>query len=218
MRTTRITSLFITGTDTGVGKTYFCSALLKALNQQGQRTIGFKPIASGCHHNAKQQLRNDDALILQQSASVLLPYALVNPVALQPEIAPHIAAEQSNRNVTTEELCQHYQRLLSYKPDTIVIEGAGGWYTPLNQDHTLANFVIQQELPVILVVGIRLGCLNHAILTEQAIRNDGLHIIGWIASVIEPNMPALKENIATLQNRLNAPQLKDLRSVHSKVE
>lgn len=203
----RAKGIMIIGTDTGVGKTYVACALLQALNRARQRTIGFKPVASGCDRVAGQ-LRHADALALQQAASIPVPYADVNPVVLEPAIAPHIAAKRVQRRLRCEVLCRHYDHLAHhYQPDVIVVEGAGGWYTPINDHQTLATFAIKQQLPVLLVVGMRLGCLNHACLTEQAILSSGLPLLAWIANRIEPDMLAFRENVDSLKERLTAPFL-----------
>jgi len=196
---------FITGTDTGVGKTAIACGLLQAFKQAGYRTQAIKPVAAGCEATV-DGLRNDDALALMQAMTEPLPYAQVNPVALQPAIAPHIAAAQAGVAVTVDALGTHCRALLQPEVVTLV-EGAGGWRVPLNDQETLADLARALGLPVILVVGLRLGCINHALLTAEAIRADGLVLAGWAANGIDPEMPEQQANIAALQQRLPAPLL-----------
>jgi len=197
---------FITGTDTGVGKTYVTVGLLNTFKSQGLSCVAIKPIASGCQQTP-DGLRNDDALCLQQAASVRLSYDIINPVALEPAIAPHIAAEQAGCLLTAQRLQTLCQPAFSCPVDVVLFEGVGGWCVPLNPQETMADFVAALDLNVILVVGIRLGCLNHALLTEQAIKASGAKLTGWIANCIELDMPALQENIDFLSVRLSASLL-----------
>jgi dethiobiotin synthetase len=192
---------FITGTDTGVGKTYTAAKLLTDFNQQGLSTVACKPVASGCEMTT-DGLRNSDALILQKTASIKLPYNEVNPIAFAQPIAPHIAAAKVNQKLTVEKLIKSCQPVLNYKSDILIIEGVGGWYVPLNAKETMADFVKTLDLSVILIVAIRLGCLNHALLTHHAITTSGVKYAGWIANRIEPKMLMLKENIETLSGWL----------------
>lgn len=201
-------NIFITGTDTGVGKTYISTRLLKHYNEQGLKTIGLKPVASGCELlNGK--LYNDDALALQQAASIKLDYDWVNPFAFEPPIAPHIAAMQENKSITIASLSEKLAPALNTPADVRIIEGAGGWLLPLNERETMADFVAQENFAVILVVGMRLGCLNHALLTAHAMQAANINCLGWIANCIDPNMPYLQENIATLKQRLAIPCITD---------
>lgn len=197
---------FIAGTDTGVGKTYIACKLLSAFNQQGLSTVACKPVASGCEIT-KQGLRNGDALHLMQAASIKLPYHEVNPIALQLPIAPHIAAQRSKQKITVEKLINMCQPILNCKADVLIFEGVGGWYVPLNDTETMADFVKALDLSVILVVAIRLGCLNHALLTYRAIKANGVNFHGWIANRIDANMLAAEENVKTLSNWLGAEKL-----------
>lgn len=199
-------SFFITGTDTDVGKTYVTRLLLQSFNQQSLQTAGFKPISAGCEQTA-EGLRNEDALILQQASSVTLEYDLINPVAFEPPVAPHLAAEQLGVSVDMQTVNQAYSQIQALNPDITLVEGAGGWRLPLGQGRYLSDFAIQHKLPVILVVGMRLGCLNHALLTAEAIRRDGLSIAGWVANHIDPDMDLQKQNIASLKALLDAPFL-----------
>lgn len=195
---------FVAGTDTGVGKTLVSAALLQAANQRGLRTLGLKPLAAGCE-DTETGLHNDDALLLQHTASVALSYEQVNPVALREAVAPHLAAGM--RQLSADRLAAYCRGSLLQAHDFAVIEGAGGWRVPLNYRETLARLPQLLELPVILVVGMRLGCLNHALLSAEAIRHDGLRLAGWVACQVDAQMPLLDENIATLERLLPAPLL-----------
>jgi dethiobiotin synthetase len=155
---------FITGTDTDAGKTHVTSLLLKLLAQHKKRAIGFKPIASGCEM-AFEQLVNADALMLMESATVSAKYDIINPFAFAPPIAPHIAAEQAGINITVEKLSMAYQHVKQQGADYLLTEGAGGWALPINNNEYLYDWVKAEQLPVILVVGMKLGCINHALLT-----------------------------------------------------
>ena len=197
---------FVTGTDTGVGKTRVACDLLRSAQDNGLKTIGFKPVAAGCRIGEKTNKPiNYDALMLMSAMTEKLSYDQVNPVALLPAIAPHLALAQSNQTITVDDLMQHYQELLNYAADVYVIEGAGGWRVPLNEKETLADFVKCVACSVVLVVGLRLGCINHALLTVEAIRADGLVLAGWIANQVDPAMTCVEENIEALQARIHAP-------------
>lgn len=193
-------TVFVTGTDTGVGKTLASCALLHKLRASGQTVCGFKPVASGCDHG-----RNADALALMQAAPSDEPYEHINPIALPEAIAPHLAAKHANTSIAVARLCAAHATL---KPryDWIVAEGAGGWFTPYDEVWTQAEWVAEMEWPVILVVGLRLGCLNHAMLTVEAIRRR-TKLWGWIANTLPPAMPALAENVESLKRRIAAPLL-----------
>jgi len=197
---------FVTGTDTGVGKTYVSCLLLEAFKQQGLKTIALKPIAAGCE-TVDGQLRNDDALQLQQHMTETLTYEQINPFALEAAIAPHIAAANEGRRLLVSRIAGMVRGAAMQPADITLVEGAGGWYVPVNDKETLADLVRELQLPVILVVGMRLGCLNHAILTARAIYRDGLRVAGWVANCIEPDMPELEANIQTLKTLLSAPCL-----------
>lgn len=194
---------FITGTDTDVGKTLVSSALLLKLRQQGERVVGMKPVASGCI-NTSDGLRNADAESLIDCSSTRLAYTLVNPYAFEPAIAPHLAAEQAGQSISLDKICQNYQQL-SGQSDRVVVEGVGGWQVPLNEHETMEDLARKLDLPVIMVVGIRLGCINHALLTYQAILASGLDCHAWIANRIDPGMRCFEENISTLRKSLKAP-------------
>jgi dethiobiotin synthetase len=199
-------SFFITGTDTNIGKTTVACALLESANQQGLTTLGIKPIASGCEQTP-DGLRNSDALLLQQCSSLKLPYQEVNPIALLEPLSPHLAAKQAGRRLTMNQLVGYTRATLTHRPQFAIVEGAGGWRVPISDREMLSSLPKELNLPVILVVGMRLGCLNHALLTAEAIIKDGLRLVGWVANTIDPIMAAFDENLATLKQILPAPCL-----------
>ncbi len=196
-------SYFVTGTDTEVGKTAVACALLEAANQRGLKTAAIKPVAAGCD----AQGRNDDALQLQQAMSVAMPYEQVNPVALQAAIAPHIAAAQEGRTLQVSRLAGLCRGVMLGGADLVLIEGAGGWRVPLGSRETLADLAKELQVGVILVVGMRLGCINHALLTAEAIARDGLHLAGWVANQPGERMNCHEENLDTLLRLMPAPLL-----------
>jgi dethiobiotin synthetase len=198
--------LFITGTDTDVGKTVVACGFLAAANQQGLRTAAIKPVAAGCEVT-EQGMTNSDALQLQAAASHKLSYQQINPVALEPAIAPHIAAAEAGLRMSASRLVGYCRGVSLMPVDMVVVEGAGGWRVPINSRETLADVARELECAVIVVVGMRLGCLNHALLTMEAIRRDGLQIVGWVANILDPEMPRLQENIDTLKQCINEPCL-----------
>lgn len=198
-------AFFVTGTDTGVGKTLISAALLIAAKNRGLSTAALKPVAAGCEVTAAG-LRNDDALLLQSVITENLTYEQINPVALEPAIAPHIAAQQAKRVLSVDRLAGFCRGVLN-TADFTLVEGAGGWRVPLNPSETLADLPRVLNLPVILVVGIRLGCINHTLLTVEAIARDGLQLVGWVANLIDPEMSNQQENIARLAQRIAAPCL-----------
>lgn len=198
-------AFFITGTDTDAGKTLVATGLLAAARQRGLSTLGLKPVAAGCVRS-EQGLRNSDALALQAQTSIALAYEQINPIALEAAIAPHIAAQQEKRTLSADRLAGFCRSSLN-QVDFTLVEGAGGWRVPLNPRETLADLAQILRLPVVLVVGVRLGCINHTLLTAEAIRHDGLPLAGWVANVLDGDMPALQENIASLAQRLPAPCL-----------
>lgn len=201
---------FITGTDTDAGKTVATVLLLQALDAKGKRVLGVKPISAGCELTP-HGLRNDDALQLQRASNVSVDYELVNPIAFEEPIAPHIAAQKHQRSICLDALDKHMQDIRDVSADIALVEGAGGWRLPLNnQGEYLSDFAKRQNMPVILVVGMKLGCLNHALLTYEAIVDDGLQCVGWIANHLQPNMPFLQENIETLESLLNCPKLAEI--------
>jgi dethiobiotin synthetase len=199
---------FITGTDTHVGKTFIACRLLQAAKKQGLCALGLKPVAAGAEL-VDGILKNDDAILLQQNSSVALPYADINPWCFADPVAPHIAAQKNGSRLDATNIADTLRNTIAgTAANYIVIEGAGGWRVPLNASETLADVVKQLQIPVILVVGMKLGCINHALLTAEAIQRDGLALVGWIASDGGQPMPALQENITTLSERLSAPQLR----------
>ncbi|MDH5357797.1 MAG: dethiobiotin synthase [Gammaproteobacteria bacterium] len=195
-------SVFVTGTDTGVGKTRISVGLIELLKQQGLRVAGMKPVASGCAVT-DEGLRNEDAVALRSHANVDLPYERINPYAFEPAIAPHIAAQQLGVTIELSQIKHNYDVILQ-QVDAVVVEGAGGWLVPLNEQDTLAVLAVQLGLPVVLVVGIRLGCINHTLLTVDAIRQSGLPLYGWVANQLEENEQA-DAMIDTLEQRISAP-------------
>lgn len=200
---------FITGTDTDAGKTSIAAGLLYAAKQQQRSTLAMKPVASGCEVTA-QGLRNSDALALMAQSTVQLPYVQVNPYTFVPAIAPHIAAQEAGAELTVADLYLATQVVLQEHADFTLIEGAGGWRVPISLTEFLSDFAIALQLPVILVVGVKLGCINHALLTAQAILRDGLELAGWVANVIDPNCARLAENLTTLQQLMPAPCLAEV--------
>jgi len=197
--------LFVTGTDTGIGKTYASCALLHALHAAGHRASGMKPVASGCHATP-DGLRNDDALALLAASNPAPDYALCNPFALEDAIAPHLAARAHGVEITLAPITQAYEQI-ARSADRVVVEGVGGWSVPLSDSLMQADLVRALELPVILIVGLRLGCINHALLSMRAIAADGCTLIGWIANRIDPSMASADANLETLQARIPAPML-----------
>lgn len=196
---------FITGTDTGVGKTHIALGIIAALQNKGLTVAAMKPISAGCEQTPAG-LRNDDALQLMRQASIELPYDLVNPYAFAPPIAPHIAADMSGVKIDLELIRSAYLEIAN-QADAVIVEGAGGWLVPLNQSQTMASLAQTLQLPVISVVGLRLGCLNHALLTAESIRAHGLHPAGWVANRLDPDMLQTAENIETLRQRIPDPLL-----------
>ena len=197
---------FVTGTDTDIGKTLVCEALLHKAAQQGLRTIGLKPLAAGAVDTG-QGLQNEDALRLQQAATIKLPYSQVNPVALAEAIAPHIAAQKAGKVLSASRLAGFVRGAMMQSADLRLVEGAGGWLVPLNPREMLSELPRQLQLDVILVVGMKLGCLNHALLTARAIAADGLNLAGWVATQVDADMPVSEENLASLKSLLPAPCL-----------
>ena len=199
---------FITGTDTAVGKTLTSVALLQTLAKQGLNTAAIKPIASGCDETP-QGRRNEDALALQQAMTLTCPYEWINPIALSLPVIPHVAAAAENKTLDLSTLKQASQPILTHEEvDVVVVEGSGGWHSvPFNAHVSLVDYVRWLQYPVMLVVGMRLGCVNHALLTVEAIHAAGLTLAGWIANTMQDPMPKLEENIATLKTHINAPLL-----------
>jgi dethiobiotin synthetase len=198
--------LFITGTDTDIGKTLIATGLLEAANSQGKKTAAIKPVAAGCRDTGEGP-QNEDALMLQAAASAELSYQQVNPVALDEPMAPHIAAKEQGKRLSADRLTGFCRGITMLPVDLVVIEGAGGWRVPINNRESMAEIPKQLNAEVVLVVGLKLGCINHALLTAQAIRSDGLKIAGWVANIIDEDMLRLDENIDTLKQLINEPCL-----------
>jgi dethiobiotin synthetase len=199
-------AFFITGTDTGVGKTCVAVALMRLLRQRGHAVCGLKPVASGATRESGG-LRNEDALALLSESTRALPYELVNPFCFEPAIAPHIAAIESGTQVTIDAL-EHWYRRAARGFDFAIVEGAGGWRLPLNPDGFLSDFAERLQMPVLLVVGLRLGCLNHARLTLEAIERGGrCRFAGWIGNQVDPDFAPLPANLAALERLLGRPAL-----------
>ena len=203
---------FITGTDTGVGKTWTTVALMRHLQHQGSSVLGMKSVAAGCTLN-DGQWQSADARLLQENGSLAVDYRIINPYALKAPVSPHIAAAEMDCTVRLEEILRNYYHLRSLA-DIVLVEGAGGWYAPLNEHQDIADLAAALELPVILVVAIRLGCINHARLSHQAILASGQFCAGWIAVCSEQNMLAREQNIKTIRHALDAPMLGILPYTH----
>ena len=200
------TPYFVTGTDTEVGKTLIAAALLGLARKRGLRCAALKPVAAGCTVVAGE-LVNDDALQLIAASGTGLDYGTVNPVALEPAIAPHIAAAQAGARLNAADLSRHCLDALAGEVDFAIVEGAGGWLVPLNATETLADVCIGIGARPILTVGMKLGCINHALLTAHAIAVAGAELAGWVANCATPQMPVFEENVATLSERVEAPCL-----------
>lgn len=203
--------LFITGTDTDAGKTFVATSLLYKAQSQGLSSFGLKPIAAGCHWSIEQdpagEWHNDDALLLQQASSINKDYAVHNPIAFPQAIAPHIAAELNQIPMSLSNLIDLCKPGLEIQADLHLIEGAGGWLVPINDQHSLADFAQQLNHDIILVVGMKLGCINHALLTQQLILASGLNFVGWVANHIDPEMSEQDANFLYLDKHINAPCL-----------
>ncbi len=195
-------SYFVTGTDTGVGKTLVSCALLQAFAAQGKRVAGFKPVAAGCDDDD----HNEDAKLLLESSSIQVAYSQINPYCFSHAIAPHLAAHQAGVYIDFKRIIASYRELAG-QADEVIVEGAGGFCVPLNEKQDSADLAGEINLPVILVVGVRLGCLNHALLTLRAIADYKLKCAGWVANVLNSEMSALQENIDALRERIAAPLL-----------
>jgi dethiobiotin synthetase len=198
---------YVTGTDTGVGKTLASACLLHLLRARGLHCAGMKPVASGCTRQGDGAWRNDDALALQAASSAPRPdYALVNPYALPEPTAPQLAAARAGAAVELPPILDAYRRLAAER-DAVVVEGVGGWLAPLSHGLDQSALVRALQLPVVLVVGVRLGCLNHARLTERALAGDGIAVLGWIGSVVDPGFTDSEQYGALLDDALAMPRL-----------
>ena len=196
-----MSGFFITGTDTEIGKTFVSSLLIKFFAEKGYKVAGMKPVASGAD-KVDGVLQNEDALALMQSSNIDIDYKTVNPYTFEPAVSPHIAAEQAGIEVKHDVIKDNYNKLQQVA-DVVVVEGVGGWYAPISCHTTVADLAESMQLPVILVVGLRLGCLNHALLTSQALRQSGLTVAGWIANHVEEDFSSAGKNISTLKHYLN---------------
>jgi dethiobiotin synthetase len=205
-------AFFITGTDTNIGKTHVAKLLLEIAHTRGFSTLGLKPVSAGCTER-DGELVNQDAWELMERSSIKPSYAEVNPIALREAMAPHIAAEREGRSLQVQELAAHCRQMIK-QAEFAVIEGAGGWQVPINPTETMADLAVSIGCPVVLVVGMRLGCINHALLSAEAIQNSGLRLAGWVANLIDPDMVAATENILTLEQRLHAPRIATLPWTH----
>jgi dethiobiotin synthetase len=197
--------VFVTGTDTGVGKTRVAAALCRSLAARGARVAAMKPVASGCSLTPGG-LRNEDALALMEAMNVRARYSDVNPYAFAPAIAPHIAAREAGVYIDFTVLDRAHERLRA-QSDALIVEGAGGWLAPLDSSRAFADLAVHWQTDVVLVVGMRLGCLSHALLTAESIERRGLRLRGWVANSIDPEFERLTENISSLENRISAPCL-----------
>ena len=195
--------VFITATDTDAGKTFVSGLLLQGFKTLDVPAIGVKPIATG----ANAQGRNGDALLLQQHSGIALPYAQVNPICYQAPVAPHLAAINEQKPIDEALLNNTLANWQSLNVKQLLIEGAGGWLLPITDKRYLADWVAEQGLPVLLVVGMKLGCLNHAMLTVREIERSGCQLLGWVANCIDPDMALLAQNITDLTRRISAPCL-----------
>jgi dethiobiotin synthetase len=198
-------SLFITGTDTGVGKTVVAAALTRALVRRGLRVAVMKPVASGSDATP-EGLRNSDALALMAASNVAAPYDVVNPYCFSPPISPHIAAREAGIAVELALLRSRYDALAAAS-DCVIVEGAGGWLAPVSDTAAMADMAAALSLPVVLVVGLRLGCLNHALLSRESVESHGAAFAGWIANAIDPHFERAAANLATLTAGLGQPPL-----------
>ncbi|MGV8941003.1 MAG: dethiobiotin synthase [Lysobacter sp.] len=198
-----IRSVYVTGTDTGIGKSVASASLLHALRARGRRAVGMKPVASGCEY-IEGAWRNQDALLLQAASDPGSAYADINPYALRAPVAPELALREEGVELDFDRiLCAHAR--LAAQADTVVVEGVGGWAAPLSTHQDQLDLVRALDLPVVLVIGLRLGCINHARLSVRAIQADGVRLLGWIANEVDPTMARIDDNVRILQDRLPVP-------------
>lgn len=198
--------IFITGTDTGIGKTHISESMLLAAKYQGFSTLGMKPLASGAIEK-EGRYYNEDAITLQKASTIVLPYTDINPFLFKEPIAPHIAAEKLNQLLSVKTLIEKTEKTLSVRADVKIIEGVGGWCVPLNAQETMADFAIACKFAIVFVVGIRLGCLNHAILTAKAFQTANVKPIFWVANLLEPASTIQDDNIKMLKQWLPYPYI-----------
>ncbi len=194
---------FITGTDTDVGKTWATITLMRHFKNQGYSVIGMKPVAAGCEWQ-EGVLKNEDALLLQENASLEIEYKKINPYAFEMPVSPHLAA---SKNSVCLKVIKNIFDELKDNADVMLVEGAGGWLAPLSYEYDIADLAKKLHLPVVLVVAIRLGCINHARLTFQAIQADNVACAGWVAMCVDPDMLKQTENISMIKDKVSAPLL-----------
>ena len=205
MKPNHPSAIFVTGTDTDSGKTYISAALLRHFAKQSLRVVGMKPVASGAD-KTEHGWHNQDVMQLREASNVQADSQWINPYCFAPAIAPHIAAQQAGIEIHFAPILEAFQQLCQ-QADVVVVEGAGGWLVPLNDKQTMADLAQALQIPVLLVVRMRLGCINHALLSVHAIQQSGLPLLGWVANCIDEEMPVLAQNIATLKSMINAPCL-----------
>lgn len=208
--------VFITGTDTRIGKTLVACALVRALCDEGLKVAVMKPVAAGAERGP-HGLRNEDALALMAASNVDAPYEVVNPYCFEPAVSPHIAAKDAKIDVDAGTIRQNYEQLRS-QADWVVVEGAGGWFAPISERQTMADIAWALSLPAVMVVGLKLGCLNHAQLTRLAIESRGVVFGGWVASGVDRTMARSAENLSTLARVLGEPALDTLPYLHGALE
>ncbi|OHX15660.1 dethiobiotin synthase [Chromobacterium amazonense] len=199
---------FITGTDTEIGKTHSAVELIRLYQSQGKRVLAMKPVASGCDILPDGSWHNDDVARLT-AATGQADLELMNPYRFLPPVSPHIAARQAGVEIDLAHIGEHYRRLRD-KADIVLVEGAGGWLAPLSDSLFMADLAQSLALPVILVVGMRLGCINHALLTARAVQRSGLPLAGWVANCPQPKQAAYQENLDTLKRHIAAPLLLEI--------
>lgn len=204
--------IFITGTDTGIGKTLASCLLIDALVQDGNQVIGMKPIASGAER-VDGHLLNEDAVYLMNYSNISTTYEQINPYCFEPPIAPHIAAQQTGQHISVTTIKNSYADLL-LQADWVVVEGVGGWNVPINPDQTVADIVSVLDIPVVLVVGMKLGCINHAILTANAIRANGNRLLGWIANNVSGEIDAHDQVLESLRMLMGCPLIAEIPFLH----
>ncbi len=194
---------FITGTDTEIGKTLITTSLMRVSVNQGAKVAGMKPIASGCE-KTDQGLRNDDAIKIMSEASVDFDYETINPYAFEPSVSPHFAAEQSDEVIEFKKIIKNY-KIINHQSEQVFVEGVGGWEVPLGKELRISDLAKEMNLPIILVIGLRLGCINHALLTIKSIRDKGLRLVACIATQIDPDYKFCEETITTLEQQIDIP-------------
>lgn len=200
------TGFFITGTDTEVGKTLVSGALILKLREQGKKVLGFKPVVAGTYQGLDGQLLNEDLETFRIALGLNLGQLSLCPYILETPAAPHLVSKSKGIKLELDTLMQAFSEIKE-QSDCVVVEGAGGFLTPLNDQKNLGDFAKQIDLPVILVVGMKLGCINHALLTMEALRSRNLKMAGWVANTLSSEMHLLAENIETIQSRIDAPFL-----------